>query len=108
MTDSNNNNNNGNSNNGNKPPFSTDLVKQLITHGLQTKPEADGPIPHLSKEAAELTADLLRLFVQEAQHRASIEAECDLEGGLESNTDKPVIRADHISKIAAEMLMDFS
>jgi hypothetical protein len=101
--------------NTNDNPFHPELVKKLISCGLKsnTNPSATGATttPHLTKEAAVLTAELLHAFVQEARHRASIEAECDQEGGLDpdaNTSSNTMIRADHITKIAAELFMDFS
>ncbi len=56
------------------------------------------------------------MFVQEARHRAGIsaeiEAECEQEAETKENVNaesgKVSIRADHITKVAAELLMDFS
>ena len=79
----------------------------------------------ISNEALVAAGEVLRLFVQEAFHRASIEAECEYEGVVDdtianydsntttkgdgtSITPTAPIRADHITKIAAELLMDFS
>lgn len=59
------------------------------------------------KDAEAAAGELLRLFVLEARDRASIEAECDTEGNV-GGDGKALIRADHITKIAAELLMDFS
>lgn len=71
----------------------------------------------ISPEAVVAAGELLRQFVTTARHRAGIEAECEMEGTeiiqteLESKnpaTNKCLIRADHITKIAGELLMDFS
>lgn len=80
----------------------------------------------VSNEAIVAASEVLRLFVQEACHRASIEAEIEKECRMNEQDDDgddnddgngkkghksdktPVIRADHITKIAAELLMDFS
>jgi hypothetical protein len=68
----------------------------------------------ITNEAVMLTGELLRIFVKEARHRAGIEAECEQEGAMvstgpsQNSNGKVMIRADHITKIAAEMLMDFS
>jgi len=69
----------------------------------------------ITNEAVVAASEVLRLFVQEAQHRAGIEAECEQEGRVmnededqQQGDNTPVIRADHIAKIAAELLMDFS
>eukprot|EP00934_Nitzschia_sp_Nitz4_P001306 Nitzschia sp. Nitz4//scaffold62_size106224//103856//104234//NITZ4_004375-RA/size106224-snap-gene-0.120-mRNA-1//1//CDS//3329555913//1306//frame0 len=67
----------------------------------------------VTNNAAEGIGEVLRMFIVEARARASIEAECDLEGGLNDDdqadsTNVVSIRADHITKVAAELLMDFS
>lgn len=70
----------------------------------------------ITNEALVAASELLRLFISEARHRAGIEAECDHEGavdqdGRESNdngqADSIVVRADHIAKTAAELVLDF-
>ncbi|KAL7473419.1 hypothetical protein ACHAXS_013873 [Conticribra weissflogii] len=86
------------------------------------------PDQKFSKEAVDLTSELLRLFVLEARRRAAIEAECEAgiaDYDIESNFNSPstgndkmqsgqndkrtvIIRPDHIAKIAAELLMDLS
>ncbi|CAB9522093.1 expressed unknown protein [Seminavis robusta] len=76
------------------------LVKKLVMK------EFDGR-RMISKEASLAAGELLRLFILEARNRASIEAECDTECET-SNDGKVLIRPDHIAKIAAELLMDFS
>lgn len=70
----------------------------------------------ITNEAIVAAGEVLRLFVQEARHRAGIEAECEQESAVmkddesegKENSSAIPVRADHISKIAAEMLMDFS
>ena len=65
----------------------------------------------VSNEAAIATGELLRLFVHEALNRASIEAECEQEGSSNAQGDGDttiLIRPDHITKISADMLMDFT
>ena len=88
------------------------LVRELIASSQQ-KPMK------MSAEAAEATGELLRLFVVEARNRAAIEAECELESkGPPSATmeadktkksdDRAIIGAHHFTKLAAELLMEFS
>lgn len=78
----------------------------------------------VSGDAALLSSELLRLFVLEARNRAAVEAECEVEGDIDGNdmdddstddklnslsrTQGVAVRAHHITKIAAELLMDFS
>ena len=96
------------------------LAKKLLLH--------NNPKQKISNEAAQLAAELLRVFIVEARQRAAIEAECENEGAAmdrDSSDDEAValgrdtdsqggankvvsIRADHITKVAAELLMDFS
>ncbi|ACI64298.1 predicted protein [Thalassiosira pseudonana CCMP1335] len=92
------------------------------------------PYQKIASDAVDLSSELLKLLVVEARRRAAIEAECDAavsDTGNKSESDgsqswmkdsyedendtlttkkKKVveIRADHISKIAAELLMDLS
>jgi len=86
------------------PVFNPTLVRKLIcVGGNKEKPK------RVSNEAALAAGELLRLLVQEARERAAIEAECEKEGDSTDIDDgKIVIRADHVAKIAAELLMDFS
>lgn len=82
----------------------------------------------MTPEAMLLAGELLRLFVLEARQRAAIEAECEREGStelagsglverqageneegsLDGATSIMVIQPHHITKVAAELLMDFS
>lgn len=78
-------------------PFHPALTRQLLKKG--EKP------PRITNEALMAAGELLRLFVAEARHRASIEAECETEG---AGDDTVVIQPHHITKVAAELLMDFS
>lgn len=85
-----------------------ELTRQLLK--LEDVPEAEQQV-RLTAEALVATRELLKLFVTEARHRAGIEAECDHEGTVrprESDEDKIPIRADHVTKIAAELVFDFS
>jgi hypothetical protein len=109
--------------------------KLLLSHGDKEQPK------RISNEAVLAAGELLRIFVlgkfadstsrgaggvqcnflsgflfgwlQEARHRAGIEAECEQEAGtttenMNAEGGKVSIRADHITKVAAELLMDFS
>jgi hypothetical protein len=85
-----------------KQPFSAALTRKLILSAVENEKQTK-----ISNEAVRLTAELLRLFVIEARHRASIQAECEQES---HDTDDNIARIEshHITKIAAELLMDFS
>lgn len=102
--------------------FHPSLVQQVLQSnrddGFDVKMNS-----RITEEALVAVGEVLRLFVQEAWHRASIEAECDHEGTMSDNDEGPVlnpssvaqgksstvpVRPDHITKIAAELLMDFS
>ena len=81
-----------------KSPPSIDpmLARQLISKETSSK--------RITKEAALASAELLRLFILNAVHRAGIEAECEREANDNDDEDgdqKAMIRADHIAKIAA-------
>jgi hypothetical protein len=109
-------------------PFHPSLVRQMIQESRPTGNNADGTNEHvnITNEGLVAAGEVLRLFVQEAYHRATIEAECEYEGVVDdsittfncdrgSKTGNQIraiatapIRADHITKIAAELLMDFS
>lgn len=86
------------------PTVNPELVRQLVM-----KKGTNKNSKRCSQEAVSAASELLRLFIVEARSRASIEAECEAEGKIDGNDDdKTMIRADHITKIAAELLMDFS
>lgn len=88
------------------PTVNTELARQLVMK-KGTASSSKGA-KRCSPEAALAASELLRLFVVEARNRASIEAECEAEGIINgADDDKTMIRADHITKIAAELLMDF-
>lgn len=77
-------------------------------------------------DAADAISEALRLFVREAHRRASIEAECDDESEFRNNSntnndeilddgdkndptkDYTTISAHHVTRIAGDLLMDFS
>jgi hypothetical protein len=86
-------------------PFHPALMKKLIQTGMNKEKQK-----RVTTEALLVSGELVRLFVQEARHRAGIEAECEIEGSnVEAQADnKTLIRPHHISKVAAELLMDFS
>ncbi|KAL7575808.1 hypothetical protein ACA910_003133 [Epithemia clementina (nom. ined.)] len=94
--------------------FSTCLIKQLVLfHAKDDKPS--GRNKRMSSESAHIAGELLRLFVVEARQRAAILAECekeveqDISGCNEAiEASSVVIRSDHITKVSAEILMDFS
>jgi CENP-S associating Centromere protein X len=133
--------------------FNPNLVRKLLTfrpaqhsssiqqnHQFQSTMmmQQQPPHPRISNEAVLAAGELLRLFVLETRHRASIDAECEQEGGdnftttnnnniinnmtsqsstsnSSSNNKKKKedgtvvqIRSDHITMVAAEMLMDFA
>jgi CENP-S associating Centromere protein X len=114
-------------------PFSPALVCRLIhrysnseTNGKGIDNEnASGAKKRITAEASVAAGELLRLFVLELRHRAAVEAECEAESTLQEeenimDEDDDVkvckkrgkksieIRADHIAKVAAELLMDFT
>ena len=77
----------------------------------------------IPNDTAAAVSEVLRKFVLEARARASIEAECDKEGEALSSSSsededgsnhnnkeqsKTEIRGEHITKTAANLLMDFS
>ena len=107
-------------------PFHLSLVRQMIQAARASGNSAVDNASinenlEITNEALVAAGEVLRLFVKEAWHRASIEAECEYEGAIEDATTfgsasdnqtkittTAPIRADHITKIAAELLMDFS
>jgi len=114
-------------------PFHPSLTRKLIQSSLvsSTTDENNGPPPaakskRMTNEAVVAASEVLRLFVQEARHRAGILAECEHEGRMDAEEEEddddddgktgnndaskkgPVVGADHIARVAAELLMDFS
>ena len=85
------------------PPFSDSLVRKLIS-------SKNKKTSRIANDGAAAASELLRMFVLEARSRAGIEAECDKEGSIPQagGSTKTTIEAHHISKIAAELIMDFS
>ena len=93
-------------NNSPRPPtLNPSLVRQLVLQ--QNDSNNNSSSKRLAKDAEAMAGELLRLFILEARERAGIEAECETDGNTNDH-GKAMIRADHISKIAAELLMDFS
>lgn len=88
----------------NKPNDSPPTVNSSLVRKLVVKEGKDSK--RLAKDAEAMAGELLRLFILEARERAGIEAECETENV--EGEEKALIRADHITKIAAELLMDFS
>lgn len=96
----------------NSKPFHPSLTRALIQSNLAAAKEQQSN-KRMTNEAVIASGEVLRLFVHEARHRAGIEAECEQEGTLNDESGKLVsstvpVRADHITKIAAELLMDFT
>lgn len=109
-------------------PFKPALVRKLIetepsiskndeSHNKETRSNSTSTSAgkeRVTQEALLAAGELLRLFVSEARERAAIEAECEKEGTFDDDNDNDggneTIRIEqhHISKIAAELLMDFS
>jgi CENP-S associating Centromere protein X len=94
--------------------FHPSLTRKLVQVNLATGKDLQSN-KRVTNEAVVAAGEVLRLFVQEARHRAGIEAECEQEGAMNDVDDVGdkhasstiPIRADHITKIAAELLMDF-
>lgn len=88
--------------------FQIGLTRKLI----QSRQGSNKEQPkRISNEAVLAAGELLRIFVLEARHRAGIVAECEQEAVETSSRvggEKISIRADHVTKIAAELLLDFS
>ncbi|GKY93566.1 hypothetical protein MPSEU_000324000 [Mayamaea pseudoterrestris] len=84
-----------------QPPFTAALTRKLILSSIEKQTK-------ISNEAADLCGELLRLFVSEAKHLASIQAECEQESHDVNDSDKKTrIQPHHITKIGADLLMDF-
>ena len=88
--------------------FHPALVRKLVTMHIEEDPEKGaGTLPSLTSEASELIGELLKRFVLEARSRATMEAEIEQEASVDDGNAIQV-RSDHCTKIAAEMLMDYS
>lgn len=109
-------------NHGQKTPATAATVPSSLTKQCL---QLHHPEQRFNKDAIELSSEFLKLFVVEARRRAAIEAECEAEAeinpknrddasdssmmGESTQRKKSVeIRADHIAKIAAELLLDLS
>jgi hypothetical protein len=99
-------------------------------HGNNNNKNSNTTSKRVPPEAAEAISEALRLFVREAHRRASIEAECDDEGHHElltaaatttgataaasdaatmtNHEQHTPIDAHHVTRIAGDLLMDFS
>ena len=79
------------------------------------------PDQRISSDGLIAATELLRLFVREAINRASVEAECEaaaeepsedddfsIKSSKNASADVVTITGDHIVKVAADLLMDFS
>jgi len=86
-----------------------DLLTAALTKRLLLQHH---PNQRISKDALELTNEFIRMFIIEARERASIEAECEDQRQRTNDTEEDSpnisIRGDHIFKIGANLLMDFS
>lgn len=84
-----------------KEPFHAGLTKKLVL-------PKDGK--RITNEAVQLTGELLRAFVRTLHQKAAIEAECEKESCMDESSagEAVVIRPHHITKVAAEQLMDYS
>lgn len=112
------------------PAFSTGLVRQLVFfHSINAVAVAPTRKANLrmTNEAALTAAELLRLFVVETRNRASILAECeeemlgaspiprtaqmdDTQTNLtnEREHNRVAIKSNHVTQVAAEIIMDFT
>lgn len=92
--------------------FSSSLMKMLLNVASPTDDaENTQGKKRISSEAARAAGHLLQLMVEQAIEKATIEAECESEAkgtNTDTHDEKIRIRADHITKIGAELLMDFS
>lgn len=91
--------------NSNNRVMQPSLVRQLLL--------MNNPNLRINPDGLVAAGAFLHLFVTEAINRASIEAECEADSAAisleeEERNNRVVIRGDHIGKIAADLLMDFS
>lgn len=88
------------------PMFSAALARKLLNVVGPSDPDTTTN-KRISTEAARAAGHLLQLMVEQMIHKATIEAECEQEGNGDVG-DRIRVRADHITKVAAEVLMDMS
>jgi CENP-S associating Centromere protein X len=118
-----------------RPRISPELTREIVLSSLAAagvssseKPAGNNKPLKMTNEAVLATAELLRLFVVEARGRAAVEAECEAEGAgtaafarrkSDASDDdddddakdagsRVLIGAHHITKLAAELLLEFS
>jgi len=84
------------------PPFSSGLVKSLLLSVNDT----DAP-KRISNEALDSCGKFLQDFIEDVRDRALIVAECEHEVNGKPDSS-PMIRAHHITKVAAGIIMDYS
>lgn len=96
----------------NHPTIPQEVSKKLVE---SFPPDTAGSGIRVSQETAAAISEALRLFLVDAHHRASIEAECDDECAFEddknkeSSVDAPTsINANHVTRITGDLLMDYS
>ena len=101
------------------PAFHSGLARRLVTRHVEGIPKSDEPLtfimnetttnlmPTFTAEALDAVGELLKLFVEEAQSRATMEAELEQEATLQEG-ESIQVRAEHFAKVAAAMIMDFS
>mmetsp|Transcript_23442 Transcript_23442/g.26285 ORF Transcript_23442/g.26285 Transcript_23442/m.26285 type:complete len:100 (-) Transcript_23442:1331-1630(-) len=87
-----------------------ELSKKLV---LSSPPEiASFTKKRVSNDAATAVSEALRLFLVDAHRRSLIEAECDEDIHLQQEDErekaKTPIGANHVTRIAGDLLMDFS
>merc|ERR1712183_367731 len=93
--------------------------KEKIPHELSKKlllsfsPENSSTTvkKRVSNDAANAVSEALRLFLVDAHRRSSIEAECDEDIHIQQQDDqdksKTPIGANHVTRIAGDLLMDY-
>jgi len=88
-----------------------ELSKKLV---LSYPPETAKSNKRVSTDTASAISEALRLFLVDAHRRSVVEAECDEDINLQQGHDesdskaKTPIGANHVTRIAGDILMDFS
>mmetsp|Transcript_14760 Transcript_14760/g.21083 ORF Transcript_14760/g.21083 Transcript_14760/m.21083 type:complete len:165 (+) Transcript_14760:131-625(+) len=71
------------------------VKKMLLSHQTKLNPRTKS-IPKISNEALELASELLRQFIIEAHHRASVEAEFDSHLEEDQDANKMLLHGEHV------------
>lgn len=98
-----------------KEKIPNEISKKLVLSFPSGKLSTSGK-KRVSTDAAAAISEALRLFLLDAHRRSVIEAECDEEVQIKhleredepSRTTKTPIGANHVTRVAGDLLMDYS